>query len=138
MDDFNGDGRSDLAFVSENFNRNVNVVLGNSNGTFRSQVMLSTENDYSSLAADDFNNDRQVDLVFSSPGTKCVDVYLGNGNGTFGAPITSWTGDASSTDKIIVAEFNNDNYLDIAIHSFVSISILLGNGNGTFAVETNF
>jgi hypothetical protein len=140
--DLNGDGRSDLAFVSEivslNPIQNVSVMFGNGNGTFRSQVTLLAENDYSSLAAGDFNNDSRVDLVFSITDTKYVGVCLGNGNGTFGTPITSWTGTDSFPEKIIVAEFNNDNYLDIAVKSFMSISILLGNGNGSFAVKTKF
>jgi hypothetical protein len=61
----------------------MHVLLGNGNGTFRSHVTLSTGNDYNSLAVGDFNNDRRVDLVFSSSDAKHIGVWLGNGDGTF-------------------------------------------------------
>jgi hypothetical protein len=81
--DFNGDGQSDLAILLMEYTGYVFVLLGNGNGTFKSEIKLSEEAFYYSIAAGDFNNDTNVDLIFSDSEKYHADVWFGNGNGTF-------------------------------------------------------
>lgn len=56
----------------------------------------------------------------------------------FAAQAMSSTGIGSCSEIITVAEFNNDNNLDVVViyASNSNVGVLLGNGNGTFAAET--
>lgn len=75
--DFNGDGKRDIATSTGQ------ILLGNSDGTFRlmSQTLPSGSQD--ALAAGDFNKDGNPDLAFTNQlaGTVC---FLNAGKGTFG------------------------------------------------------
>lgn len=137
--DFNSDGQLDLAGLFEGHGTEINVFLGNGNGTFRPQIRLPERRFYHWLAVDDVNNDRQTDLVFCASSPGIVGVWLGNRNGIFENPIMLSTSFYTPT-KIVVTKFNNDSYLDIAVTYSVSlyISIYLGNGDGSFVEQTTF
>jgi len=139
--DFNGDNRLDLNLFCQD-NNSINVLLGNGNGTFKIQttVLPGNINYTSGSAVGDFNNDSQLDLIFTNPPASLVYVLLGNGNGTFELLTVFSTGYGIETQGITVADFNGDSYLDAAIvyHTNNSIAIFLGNGNGTFSALTTF
>ena len=101
-----------------------------------------------SVATGDFNGDGKLDLAIGNgcPSYNCgdgtVDVYLGNGDGTFGAPIRTVVAGTGQTSggRLIVADFNADGKLDVAITLGCCDGfdppfgyILLGNGDGTFS-----
>ena len=140
-DDFNRDGRLDLAVLVSTPN-SVSVLLGNGDGTFEPQKTFLTENVYSwgSLAGGDFNNDSQLDIAFTEVYTGCVGILLGNGDGTFESLPMFSTGNLSVPFGITVADFNRDNFLDIAVANCGNnnVGVFLGNGNGTFAEQTTF
>jgi hypothetical protein len=78
-------------------------------------------------------NDGKLDLIVNGKrGTAgFVATQLGNGNNTFQAPVeTAYSGIASSS--IVVADFNADGILDVALVSFGAVQVLLGTGTGTF------
>jgi hypothetical protein len=99
--DFNGDGNLDLA-VGISFEPPqlepgyVLTLIGDGKGAFMvgGQQQLPGTTDLLSLALD-LNNDRKLDLVFSSfqvlnpnlPGTSALTVRLGNSDGTFAPPV---------------------------------------------------
>jgi hypothetical protein len=93
-----------------------------------------------SVAVGDFNNDYQIDIAVANSGTNTIGIFLSNGDGTFVDQQTYSTGSASRPYSIVVSDFNNDNYLDIAVANYGTnnIGIFLGNGNGTFTNQRVF
>ncbi len=134
--DLNGDGMPDLAITNPR-SSTVSVLLGNGNGTFKSQQTFTTGGGGpNSVKVADLNGDGKSDLAFACYGD-CVSVLLGNGNGTFQSPKTFSTG--SSPSSITVGDMNGDGRPDLAVANSgnsnipsTTISVLLGNGDGTF------
>ena len=65
-------------------------------------------------------------------------MFLGSTNNTFRQSATYSTGSHSLTDKVVVADLNNDRHLDIIVAYFGtnSIGIFLGLGDGFFVDHT--
>jgi FG-GAP-like repeat len=129
--DFNGDGKSDVA-VTNNGNGsqgNLNVYLGNGDGTFRPGAQYNVDL-YSYVAAVDVNQDGKIDLVAAAWGST-LKVFLGNGDGTFQAPIVG--PELLYNTNLVFGDFNNDGRIDIAVGTYTGIAFLAGNGDGTFA-----
>ena len=118
--DFNGDGFLDLAVANRSDNT-VSILLGNGDGTFKSQVTYPTGITPVSVAVGDFNNDGNLDLAIAdacgtdltcaSGGT--VSILLGNRDGTFQGQTTFDTGVGPSF--VAVGDFNGDGNLDLAV-----------------------
>jgi hypothetical protein len=144
--DFNGDGNLDLAVTNGDCTlqmpplppgcngSTVSILLGNGDGTFQPQVDYATVIHPSSIAAADFRGDGKIDLAITSSVGGGVVVLLGNGDGTFQTPVGYPASSPPSVivvDSLIVADFNGDGNLDLAVGGS-EVSVLLGNGNGTF------
>jgi hypothetical protein len=92
----------------------------------------------------DLNHDGKLDLVFYAQNASGVwqgSAVLGNGDGTFQPAIAIVGADiqgGSPTGKFVLADFNGDGKLDMALVNELpspapsTIVILLGNGDGTF------
>lgn len=81
--DFDGDGKLDLATAgSFGFSGNVNILLGNGDGTFRDGAHYPGGNVPVSIAVADFRGDHKLDLAIADA-EGIVSVLLGNGDGTF-------------------------------------------------------
>ena len=153
--DFNGDGNLDLAVTNGGCilsrdltlqcdGSTVSILLGNGDGSFRPHFEYATGNHPSSVAAGDFNGDGKLDLAITSTQGGGVFVLLGNGNGTFQTPLQYAAAGSQSAivaDSVIVADFNGDGKLDLAVGgspvSGSGVSVLLGNGDGTFQAPLN-
>jgi len=129
--DFNGDGIPDIA-VANNSSANVNVFLGNANGTFTLQSSPTVGSHPSAIAVGDFNGDGNLDLVIANNGVGTITVLLGNGTGNFPTTYTYSVG--SYPQSVAVGDFNGDGIPDLAVANASSstVSVLLGNGDGTF------
>ena len=123
--DFNHDVSLDIAVATDQ----VQVLLGNGDGTFKPPVNYQAGFGPLSLAAADLNRDGNIDLVVANI-ESTVSVLLGNGDGTF-QPAKNFT-TAAMNQFLVVGDFNGDHILDLLVADPPYISVLLGNGDGTF------
>jgi len=143
--DFNGDGKLDIANVDTT--AQINVMLGNGNGTFQAPIITDASQSligFYAIAAADFNGDHILDLALWGIGTNGeVHIYLGNGNGTFtagGVFVAANSGNFSPGPSSIVAtDVSGDGKLDlVAATNFNGVFVFLGNGDGTFQTATGY
>jgi hypothetical protein len=107
--DFNGDGKSDLAYIDTTSGQSSLGILlnfGSSAPTTVTTPLCVAGAGQPSFA--DVNNDKKLDLVYACNGF--LTIQLGNGDGTFQPP--AYFGKSSGT--LVFADLNGDGYLDIA------------------------
>jgi hypothetical protein len=139
VNDFNNDGNADAVLADGS------IYLGNGNGKLR--FLTSVPLGGVAVVTGDFNNDGNPDLAAAvecapagcSSGGQLL-IAAGNGNGTFQAP-TALPSGGFYAESLVIADFNNDGNLDIALVNNCSdsacsdggsVSIFLGTGNGSF------
>jgi hypothetical protein len=142
--DYNGDGKLDIAGVvgSGTANAQVEVFLGNGNGTFQTPTGGSTvDPSTNSLYAADLNGDNKLDLITlqgsAAVPTNTYTVLLGKGDGTFQAGMVHPT--SVTPAQATLADINADGKLDLVLTANDGTSstfLLLGNGDGTFQSAT--
>ena len=93
-----------------------------------------------SVAVGDFDNDNQIDIVVANSGTNSIGIFYSYGDGTFANQKIYSTGYESLPYAVVVNDFNNDHYPDIAVANYGNnnIGLFLGYGNGTFAHQKVF
>jgi trimeric autotransporter adhesin len=138
--DLNGDGKLDLIFIKNTANPALGVFLGNGDGTFTpvpdTPVQAANNLYYSPLSTGDFNGDGYLDVAIPAP--QGVLLLLGHGDGTFGSATQYATVNAPTS--VVVADFDGDGKLDLALadSSNQSIAVILGNGDGTFRPQQEY
>ena len=137
-EDFNGDGRTDLAVATDratgvpNTNGAVSILLQNLNGSFAAPQNFLVGRLPQSIAVADFDGNGTKDLAVANIQTgEGVSILLGNGSGSF-APANKIT--VSQPYSVAVGKFNSDSFPDLAVAELNSnnLSIMLGNGSGGF------
>jgi len=154
--DLNGDGKPDIVVASScptvaECDPNVEVLLGNGDGTFLSAAFYSSGGfTATSVAIGDFNGDGKPDIVVSNSsscvnvascpsGNGAVGVLLGNGDGTFQSPV-SYASGGFNANFVTTVDANGDGILDLVVLNECAdstctgggIGVLLGNRDGTF------
>jgi hypothetical protein len=142
--DFNHDGHPDLAF-SGDASSLISVLYGNGDGSFTQGPDYAVGLQPQFMAFGDFNNDGNPDLVVADRGVflgssldGTISVLLGKKDGTFkGAAIDPLI---ASGVGIAVADFDDDNNLDLALITGAgnTVVIMNGAGNGTFSQGLKF
>jgi hypothetical protein len=144
--DLNGDGIPDIVATVLGFADNpgcLAVFMGQGNGVFSSAQEISSGGKMPfSVAVGDLNHDGIPDLVVANFGIEeegnfgNVSVLLGNGDGTFRKPVR-YPG-LHDPDQVILADFNGDGNLDVAVLAEArnAVYIALGKGDGTFSRVT--
>jgi hypothetical protein len=148
--DFNGDGKPDFVIptaqgIGIGTTTQLQVMLGNGDGTFTAGQALPTNGGVYSIATGDFNGDGIEDLAVPDGTNNTVDVYLGNGDGTFTfKSMSALPVDAEAT-AIVAGDWNGDGIPDLAVLDTENsvgtphqVSILLGNGDGTFGPGVSY
>jgi len=119
VNDFNGDGKLDLAFCSGK--GQIGVLLGNGDGTFEKPVYYHAGSDYSAWAftAGDFNSDGKTDFIDwhfeKGVHNRVFAILLGNGDGTFQRETAVILPDNIEDLGIVPGDFNSDGLLDFVM-----------------------
>lgn len=129
--DFNHDGKLDIAAVG----LELQILLGNGDGTFQSPISYTVGTSPGSVAAADLNGDGDLDLAVSNYLSATVNILFGNGDGTFQPSSTLNT--AVGPFFIASGDFNGDKKPDLVVLNGDYISVFLNNGNGTFRGPIN-
>jgi hypothetical protein len=152
---FTGGTLPDLAVVNRNDN-NISILQNNDSGNFvqvsTSPIQLSSnEIGPAAVASGILRNDsakfpttQPVDLVVVNSASNNVSILLGDSNssgqanGSFTEAQGSPLGVGQGPSSVVVADFNGDGFLDIAIanQGDDSISVFRGKGDGTFTEFT--
>ncbi|CAF1240880.1 unnamed protein product [Rotaria sordida] len=134
VNDFNNDTLLDIAVANQRTN-SIGIFLSSGNGNFSNQITFSLGSSRPfSFAVEDFNNDHQLDIAVSSLSTSNIVILFGLNNGIFHIGSIIDMGYDSMPYSLAVADFNNDNHIDIAVvnYGISTLTILLGNGFGIF------
>ncbi|CAF0789784.1 unnamed protein product [Adineta ricciae] len=127
--DLNEDGYLDVV-VTTLYGRNIHVLIGSSDGTFRNVAIYSTGSGSRpySCAITDWNNDQHLDIVVSNCLTDNIVLFEGYGNGTFSLEQNYSTGTGSCPMSIAFGYFNDDSLVDIAVtnHDSDTLGVFLG------------
>jgi hypothetical protein len=135
--DFDGDGKLDLAGLSEG-RSDVTVSLGNGDGTFRSSARYRVGGDPWEVGVGDLNGDGRPDILATTGLPDELHVLIGTGGGAFASPQVFRVGDLPT--GIATGDFNRDGKLDVALASYGEsfVTVLLGDGTGAFNSVLNY
>lgn len=141
--DVNGDGKPDLVFGAESSSGGpeLRVLLGKGDGTFQTgPTSNSVGSCPCSLKLGDLNGDGKLDLAVTAANDNTLSILLGGGNGSFSAAPASPLNVGNDPTSVVMADFNRDNKLDLAVANSLddNITILLGHGDGTFSAAGTF
>ncbi len=123
--DLNGDAIPDLVVTSANpagpNPGQVDVLLGNGDGTFQPAMIFAAGLAPTGLALADFNGDGALDLAVNTRGS--VQTFLGNGDGTFLAAERYTSAPASSSIGLVAADVNQDGFPDLIRAEFAGARV---------------
>ena len=132
VNDFNGDGRPDVAVVTRS--QAVHIMLNNGNGTFTAGGSFAIGQFSLGITSGDFNGDGKFDIAATNANDATVSVLMGNGDGTFANQVLLALPQFSFPRGIVAADVNGDGHLDLITANAVgqSVSVFVNDGTGNF------
>jgi hypothetical protein len=146
--DFNRDGRRDILAALPN-NNSVALLLGAANGTFTATATnFAVANQPGITGVGDFNADGFLDAAIATgsggSSNASILILLGNGAGSFTQTSPS-VAIPNSPSSMVVADFNSDGRLDVAVatggsfnNTTGSVMVAFGTGDGRLANPIGF
>ncbi len=131
--DFNGDGKMDLAAMT-NFTP-VIILTGDGTGMFTTSS-LGFFGPEGFLAVGDFNNDQKSDLVLSKGASDSIRPWLSTPSGALEQATPIDTGRYGR--NLLVGDFNADGNADLLLHGASGLIVMHGLGNGKFSPPVNY
>ena len=140
--DFNKDSNLDLAFTNKiiGFNSKLSVVFGDGSGNFLNEVNLIIQNSPVNLVAQDFNNDKNVDIAVLNASSGNISLFFGDGKNGFVPQKFLQITYLEPVNTIVSVDFNSDSILDLAVShganstgSEGGIYFMMGDGIGGFS-----
>jgi hypothetical protein len=143
VSDINNDTFLDILVVDYNqLNSSIGIFYGFGDGNFTLPTIYSTGFDSRpySIAIGDFNNDERLDLAVNYWNEDSIGVFIQVKNEPFASSTLFSTGNQSQPKSVALGDFNNDDYLDIAVANSATnnFGILVGYGNGDFADQLTY
>ncbi len=128
--DFDGDGHQDLLVAGAKF---LTTYHGLGDGTFTRRAAIAVPGFRHDMAVADFNHDGRLDVAAASYVDSVVVILRGNGDGGFTiVQQKTFAADPKLEVRLVAADFDSDNQLDLAVAAGEGVRLLLGNGDGTF------
>ena len=132
--DMNGDGLTDIVTAGY-ASQTVEILLANSDGSFKAPRIYNTNGDTSDVKLGDFNGDGILDVVTSDYGTgPGITILLGNGDGSLKSP-NLFTQSGATPNFIAVGDANGDGVQDVLASDFGSARASLFAGNAVDGVS---
>jgi hypothetical protein len=131
INDFNGDGRSDVALTVGWPENQLYVFTQTLTGTLGTPVLYPTGSQPDTLASGDLNGDTYADLVVANFLSDTLGIYLQLPSGILSAPVTLDTG--HGPNAITVGDVNEDGLDDVVVTHWLepTLGVFLQKLDGT-------
>jgi len=133
--DFNNDGKLDIVASQTEANQ-LQILLGNGDGTFQFGRQLTAVNLPQVIATGDFDGDGKIDIVACLGFFNLAQVYFGNGDGSFQDPVNVPL--QRQYNRMAVADIDGDGKPDLILSDGNVLAIIRYTGNRTFGPEQHF
>lgn len=132
-DDFDGDGRVDIAIANQVTNT-VTILKNLAGNNFSIGAPVSVGAKPTSLSAGRLDGDADVDLIVTNGDGNSVSVLLNNGSGLFAVGSTPVLGSGTNPSASSLTDIDNDGDLDVVVasRSTDSLRFLTNADNGTY------
>ncbi len=131
--DINDDGNLDIISTSDPDNQ-VQIILGNGDGTFQNEILIDTGAGPEDLTIADFNGDGILDIATADDSGPSISVLIGNGDGTFADAVSYAVTNNTVISTVKSGDFNGDGIVDLVGTGYASgqLTFLFGSGDGSF------
>jgi hypothetical protein len=116
----------------------LSILTNDGSGTLSLAQTYVLPQPGSGIVAADLNGDGNLELIVTGSASASTNgsysVLLGNGDGSFQPPVLYQQSVRPGAPlPIVIADFNGDGKVDMAVPVGNSVAVLLGNGDGTFS-----